>query len=181
MTYFFLREKKALEPFSLTLHTSDIQMPLFDCNLFSSTVLSFRPSEETVWNITFIIVPSSCDQQIDRETRSIKWAVQNGGEEEIMIWELSASPTAESVTFSEVVWGQQWNSTQCSRPFQAWQMVLCIFHAVENLWLRFGWLSSSAWGSGLNAFYTPLQNHMMSDLPAMANCPARKSEEGEEC
>ena len=34
---------------------------------------------------------------------------------------------------------------------------------------------------GLNAFYTPLQNHMMSDLSAMANCPARKREEGEEC
>lgn len=34
---------------------------------------------------------------------------------------------------------------------------------------------------GLNAFYTPLQNHMMSDLSAMAKCPARKREEGEEC
>lgn len=32
-------------------------------------------------------------------------------------------------------------------------------------------------GPELNVFYTPLQNHMMSDLPAMANCPARKREE----
>lgn len=29
----------------------------------------------------------------------------------------------------------------------------------------------------LNAFYTPQQNHMTSDLPAVANCPARKREE----
>lgn len=32
----------------------------------------------------------------------------------------------------------------------------------------------------LNAFYTPLQNHMTSDLPAVANCPARKREERED-
>lgn len=25
----------------------------------------------------------------------------------------------------------------------------------------------------LNAFYTPLQNHMTSDLPAVANCPGK--------
>lgn len=57
-------------------------------------------------------------------------------------------------------------------------MGLCIFHAVENL--RFGLVGCHPvpGDPGLNAFYTPLQNHMMSDLPAMANCPARKREDG---
>lgn len=32
--------------------------------------------------------------------------------------------------------------------------------------------------TGLNAFSTPLQNHMMSDLSVMANCPARREKMG---
>lgn len=44
------------------------------------------------------------------------------------------------VTFSDVVWGRE---REILSSVGVWQMGLCIFHAVGNL---FGWLSSGAWG-----------------------------------
>lgn len=57
------------------------------------------------------------------------------------------------------------------------------FSCCWNLWLTEVWLVViQCLGTVvLNGFYTPPQNHMMSDLSVMANCPARKREEGEEC
>lgn len=54
--------------FSLTLQLS-IQLPLFDSDLFSSTLQSFRPSKEA---LAFIIVSSSCDQHTAGETSLVK-------------------------------------------------------------------------------------------------------------
>lgn len=54
--------------FSLTLQLG-IQLPLFDSDLFSSTLQSFRPSKEA---LVFIIVSSSRDQHTVGETSLVK-------------------------------------------------------------------------------------------------------------
>lgn len=98
---------------------------------------------------------------------------------------VSSRNSRNRVTPSEVVWGQQWNSKECSRPFQVWQMGLCIFHAAENLWLKFGWLSSSAWGPWAECIlHTTAESHDVwplchGKLPSKGKKKGRKREECE--
>lgn len=147
MHHIIFKEKRKISTslaLSLTLYTIWYSVTsLWHFDLFSSTTLSFRPSKEAVC-VAFIIVPSSCDQHTVGGTSPIKMSRtkwRRGRDNK-----RGFTSSRNGVTFDEVVWGQQWNSKQRSRSFKVWQMVLCIFYAVENLWLRFGWLSSSAWG-----------------------------------
>lgn len=62
------------------------------------------------------------------------WGFKEGGQV------VRSSNCSNRVTFSDVVWGRE---GEILSSVGVWQMGLCIFHAVGNL---FGWLSSGAWG-----------------------------------
>lgn len=127
-------------------------------------------------------VPSSCDQHTVGEKQVLlnEQGKKNGDEVAIIrgTW-LSALATAETV-WHPVKWSEDSSEIlkSVAGHFKSGRWVYVFFMLLKTCdWSLVG-CHPVPGDLELNAFYTPLQNRMMSDLSAMANCPARGEKKG---